>query len=102
MNGEYRSIKIIPKIFPPILPRHLSLDNHLNQIILLSENFIGIHSGIHVEALWCSGSDSRLTIRGSAVRTPPSACAPRQGILSTIASLDPGVVNGYLAGIFIP
>ena len=31
---------------------------------------------------------------------PPSAYAPRQGILSTIVSLDPGVVNGYLAGIY--
>ena len=32
--------------------------------------------------------------------SPPSASALRQGILSTIVSLDPGVVNGYLAGIY--
>ena len=25
---------------------------------------------------------------------------PRQGVLSTIVSLDPGVVNGYLVGIY--
>ena len=31
---------------------------------------------------------------------PPSAYVLRQGILSTIVSLDPGVVNGYLAGIY--
>ena len=49
--------------------------------------------------LWTN--NSRLIIRGFAVRIPPSDYAPRQGILSTIASLDPGVVNGYLAGIFI-
>ena len=30
---------------------------------------------------------------------PPSVYAPRQGILFTIVSLDPGVVNGYLVGI---
>ena len=30
------------------------------------------------------------------VRVPP-----RQGILSTIVSLNPGVVNGYLAGFFL-
>ena len=46
-------------------------------------------------ALWCSGSDSRLVIRGSAVRIPLGAYALRQGILSIIVSLDPGVVNGY-------
>ena len=28
--------------------------------------------------------------------SPPSAYALRQGILSTIFSLDPGVVNGYI------
>ena len=32
--------------------------------------------------------------------SPPSASAPRQGILSTIVSLDPGVVDGYLAGMY--
>ena len=32
--------------------------------------------------------------------SPPSVYALRQGILSTIVSLDPGVVNGYLAGIY--
>ena len=52
-----------------------------------------------VEALWCSGSCYRLVIRGSWVRIPLGAYAPRQGILSTIVSLDPGVVNGYPAGI---
>ena len=29
------------------------------------------------------------------VRVPPGAYAPRQGILLTVVSLDPGVVNGY-------
>ena len=48
-----------------------------------------------VEALWCSGSDSGLTIRGSVVRIPLGAYALRQGILSIIVSLDPGEVNGY-------
>ena len=32
--------------------------------------------------------------------TPPSASALRQGILYTCISLDPCVVNGYLAGIY--
>ena len=32
--------------------------------------------------------------------SPPSASARRQGILSTIVSRDPGVVNGYLVGIY--
>ena len=31
---------------------------------------------------------------------PPSVYAPGQGILSTINSLNPGVVNGYLVGIY--
>ena len=53
-----------------------------------------------VGALWCSGSCSRLVIRGSWVRIPLGAYALRQGILSTIVSLDPGVVNGYSAGIY--
>ena len=39
-------------------------------------------------------------IRGSRVQIPLSAHFPRQGILSTIVSLDPGVVNGYPAGIY--
>ena len=30
------------------------------------------------------------------VRVPPGTYAPRQGILLTVVSLDPGVVNGYL------
>ena len=53
----------------------------------------------NVGTLWCSGSCSRLVIRGSWVRIPLGAYALRQGILSTIVSLDPGVVNGYPAGI---
>ena len=53
-----------------------------------------------VGALWCSGSCSQLVIRGSWVRIPLSAYALRQGILSTLVSLDPGVVNGYPAGIY--
>ena len=50
--------------------------------------------GVGVGALWCSGSRSRLAIRRSGVRIPLGAYALRQGILSTIVSLDPGVVNG--------
>ena len=50
--------------------------------------------------LWCIGSYSRLVIRGSWVRIPLGAHAPRQGISSTVVSLDPGVVNGYPAGIY--
>ena len=53
-----------------------------------------------VGALWCSGSCSRLVIRGPWVRIPLGAYALRQGILSTIVSLDPGVVNGYPARIY--
>ena len=53
-----------------------------------------------VGALWCSGSRSRLAIRRSGVRIPLGAYALRQGILSTIVSLDPGVVNGYPAEIY--
>ena len=53
-----------------------------------------------VGALWCSGSRTRLAIRRSGVRIPLGAYALRQGILSTIVSLDPGVVNGYPAGIY--
>ena len=55
---------------------------------------------LFVGALWCSGSCSRLVISGSWVRIPLGAYALRQGILSTIVSLDPGVVNGYPAGIY--
>ena len=51
-------------------------------------------------ALWCSGSCSRLVIRGTWVWIPLSTYALIQGILSTIVSLDPGVVNGYPAGIY--
>ena len=51
-------------------------------------------------ALWCSGSCSLLVIRGSWVRIPLGAYAPRQGSLSTVVSLDPSVVNGYPAGIY--
>ena len=54
-----------------------------------------------VGALWCSGSRSRLSSQRVRVRIPLGAYALRQGILSTIVSLDPGVVNGYPAE-FIP
>ena len=50
-------------------------------------------------AVWCSGSRSRLAIRRSGVRIPLGAYALRQCILSTIVSLDPGVVNVYPARI---
>ena len=53
-----------------------------------------------VGALWCSGSRSRLSSQRVGVRIPLGAYALRQGILSTIVSLDPGVVNGYPAGIY--
>ena len=53
-------------------------------------------------ALWCSGLCLRLVIRGSWVRILLGAYAPRQGILSSIVSLDPGVVNGYTRQEFIP
>ena len=56
--------------------------------------------GVYVGALWCSDSCSLLVIRGSWVRIPLGAYALRQGILSTIVLLDPGVVNGYPAGIY--
>ena len=45
-------------------------------------------------ALWCCGAYSRLVIRGSVVLVHIVHYAPRQGISSTIVSLDPGVVNG--------
>ena len=59
-------------------------------------------SDVHVcmGVLWRTGSCSRLVISGSMVRSQPSAYTPRQGILSTIVSLNPGVLNGYLAGFF--
>ena len=41
-------------------------------------------------------------MRGLRVRARLSAYAPRQGILSTIASLDPGVENEHRVGIFVP
>ena len=53
-------------------------------------------------ALWCSGLYSRLAIRRSGVRIPLCAYALRQGILSTIVSLIPVVVNGYTQQEFIP
>ena len=52
---------------------------------------------LEVGALWCSGSCSRLAIRGSWVLIPLGAYALRQGILSTIVSLDPGVVNEWVS-----
>ena len=58
-----------------------------------------VHSTLE-GALWFSGSCSRLVIRGSWVRTPLGAYTPRQGILSTVVSLDPSVGNGYPAGIY--
>ena len=60
-----------------------------------------LYCGILVGVLWRNGSCSRLVIGGSVVRSQPSAYAPRQGILSTIVSLDPGVLNGYLVGFFL-
>ena len=48
-----------------------------------------------VGALWCSGavlSPRNQRVGGS---SPPSAYALRQGILSTIVSLNPSAVNGY-------
>ena len=51
-------------------------------------------------ALWCSGLRSRLAIRRSGVRIPLGVYALRQGILPTIVSLDPGVVNGYPAEMY--
>ena len=56
---------------------------------------------IIVGVLWRTGSCSRLVISGSMVRSQPSAYTPRQGILSTIVSLNPGVLNGYLVGFFL-
>ena len=64
-------------------------------------HFIKKRKPCAVGALWCSGSRSRLAIRRSGVRIPLGAYALRQGILSTIVSLDPGVVNGYPAGIYL-
>ena len=66
--------------------------------IMLSKYWLGIRrpsgsTGVVVRAL-------DLVIRGSWVRIPLGAYALRQGILSTLASLDPGVVNGYPAGIY--
>ena len=59
----------------------------------LNDAFVGV--------LWHTGSCSHLVISGSMVRSQPSAYTPRQGILSTIVSLNPGVLNGYLAGFFL-
>ena len=47
-----------------------------------------------------SGSCSQLVIRGVLVQIPFDAYAHRQGIVPTSVSLDPGVVNGYTAGIY--
>ena len=69
-----------------------------SHLILLK--FFSIHHTYIPTTLWCSGSHSRLAIRKSGVRIPLGAYALRQGILSTIVSLDPGVVNGYPAGIY--
>ena len=41
-----------------------------------------------------------LQSEGRGIRIPLGAYALRQGILSTIVSLDPGVVHGYTAGIY--
>ena len=50
-----------------------------------------------VRVPWCSGSHSWFVIRGLVVRVPSGTCtyAPGQGILLTVVSLNPGVVNGY-------
>ena len=67
----------------------------------LYQNFANMRiKGCIVGALWYSGSCSRLAIRRSGVRIPLGAYALRQGVLFTIVSLDPGVVNGYPAGIY--
>ena len=44
---------------------------------------------------------SYIVIRGSQIRITFSAFAPRQGILSTIASLDPGIANGTVRNLFL-
>ena len=53
-----------------------------------------------VGALWSNGLCSWLVIWGSWVQIPLGAYALRQGIWSTIVSLNPNVVNGYLAGMY--
>ena len=56
-------------------------------------------------ALWCIGLCPRLVPlprnHGVGGSNLPSAYAPRQGILSTIVSLNPGVVNGYLVQVLL-
>ena len=59
----------------------------------------GTYIAVLVGALWCSGSCSRLVFRELWVRIPLGAYALRQGILSTLVSLDSGVVDGYPVGI---
>ena len=57
----------------------------------------------YIGALWCSGSRSRLAIKKLGVRIPLGAYALhalRHDILSTVVSLDLGVVNEYPAGFF--
>ena len=67
----------------------------------LSKEFLQNTTFLEIEgALWCSGSCFRLVIRRLWVWIPLGAYDPRQGVLSTIVSLDPGVVNGYPAGIY--
>ena len=52
-----------------------------------------VHCGVVVRAL-------DMLISGRGFESSLGAYALRQGILSTIVSLDPGVVNGYPAGIY--
>ena len=55
-----------------------------------------------MRASWCSWSvlsTCNQRVMALLVQITLGAYAPRQGILSTIVSLDPGVVNGYPAGI---
>ena len=54
-----------------------------------------VWNGSTIRVPWCSGSHTWLVIRGLQVWVPPGTYAPRQGILFTVVSLDPGVVNGY-------
>ena len=87
---------------PPLFTRPVPMIIHVT-LVRTSLHLFPDHCLVDnwpVGALWCTGSRSRLAIRRSVVRIPLGAYALRQGILSTIVSLDPGVVNGYPAGIY--
>ena len=66
---------------------------HILAPILSDQNF---SSYTLMGALWYSGSDSRLTIRGSHVRIPPSAYALRHFIPDCLSL--PRCINGYPEG----